>query len=103
MRSHCLFMCVVLFGALTAPAHVLAQPEMEKRRPPLVHRFRPDGRGFSRHVGGLSSDDSWVSAQRERVSLPRCWSIGSMSPAKLSLSMVASPQSPLLFHLAKSL
>src|ERR1039458_3276612 len=26
-----------------------------------------------------------------------------MSPARLSLSMVASPQSPLLFHLAKSL
>jgi hypothetical protein len=27
--------------------------------------------------------------------------IGSMSPARLSLSMVASPQCPLLFHLAK--
>jgi len=29
--------------------------------------------------------------------------IGSMSPARLSLSMVVSPQSPLPFHLAKAL
>jgi hypothetical protein len=32
-------------------AIVLAQREMEKRRSPLVYRFRPDGRGFSRHFG----------------------------------------------------
>jgi hypothetical protein len=33
---------------------------------------------------------------------PALLNIGSTSPAKLSLSMVASPQCLLLFHLAKS-
>jgi hypothetical protein len=37
---------------------VLAQREMEKRRSPLVHRFRPFGAGIFGGIGGLSSDDS---------------------------------------------
>ena len=35
--------------------------------------------------------------------VPALLNIGSMSPTRLSLSMVASLQSPLPFHLAKSL
>ena len=38
-----------------------------------------------------------------RGSAPALIRIGSMSPTRLSLSMVASLQSPLLFHLARSL
>jgi hypothetical protein len=41
---------------------------------------------------------------REKIpSFSRAVGIGSMSPTRLSLSMVASLQSPLLFHLASSL
>ena len=43
------------FQSTTEPSWVgcpvLAQREVEKRRSPLVHRFRPGGRGFSRHLG----------------------------------------------------
>jgi hypothetical protein len=35
----------------TERAAEVALREMEKRRSPLVYRFRPDGRGFSRHLG----------------------------------------------------
>jgi hypothetical protein len=44
----------------------------------------------------------WAMAARDR-SFPALLNIGSMSPAKLSLSTVASPQSRLPFDLAKSL
>ena len=36
-----------------AHLRVLAQREMEKRRSPVMYRFRPDGRGFSRHFGSI--------------------------------------------------
>src|SRR2546425_7176178 len=62
-------------------------------------RFASFGRWFSRHAGlpircGLAG-------AREGYSR-RC-SDRLHEPTKLSLGMVASPQSPLLFHLAKSL
>jgi len=61
----------------------------------------PAGRGFSRHES-LSSDAClclWMPGAR--ASAPAPFGIGSMSSTRLSLSMVASLQSPLLFHLAK--
>ena len=56
-------------------------------------------------IAGLSSDDSLlvgVSTARERSfnKTPALSNIGSMSPARLSLSTVASPHCRLLFHLA---
>ena len=56
-------------------------------------------------IAGLSSDDSLlvgVSTARERSfkKAPALSNIGSMSPARLSLSTVASPHGRLLFHLA---
>src|SRR6266550_7503097 len=58
---------------------VLVQPEMEKRRSPLVS-IPPFGRGFSRHAG-LSSDDSfWSSVCSAREEHPALLDIGSMSP-----------------------
>src|SRR5437667_8814476 len=60
-------------------ARVLVQPEMEKRRSPLVS-IPPFGRGFSRHAG-LSSDDSfWSSVCSAREEHPALLDIGSMSP-----------------------
>src|SRR5438874_1422429 len=53
---------------------VLVQPEMEKRRSPLVS-IPPFGRGFSRH-GVFRSDGGW--AAQERALTPRF--IVSMSP-----------------------
>src|SRR5215469_5790078 len=55
-------------------------------------------------LNALSSDDSFlvgVSAARERSfkKAPPLSNIGSMSPARLSLSAVASPHGRLLFHL----
>src|SRR5438270_4232633 len=59
-------------------AAVLVQPELEKRRSPLVS-IPPFGRGFSRHAG-LSSDDSfWSSVCSAREEHPAL-DIGSMSP-----------------------
>src|SRR6266852_214500 len=59
--------------------------------------------GIFKAFWGLSSDDSFRSVHSARGQAPALLSIGSMSPAKLSLSIVASPQSPPPFHLAKSL
>ena len=70
---------------------VLVQSEMEKRRFPLVKIPPLTRRGFSRNKD-LSSD----------AGVPLLF-VGAMSPTRLSLSMVASLQSPLLFHLARSL
>src|SRR5262249_2258720 len=53
---------------------VLVQPEMEKRRSPLVS-IPPFGRGFSRH-GVFRSDGGW--AAQERILTPPF--IVSMSP-----------------------
>jgi len=49
---------------------VLAQPEMEQRRSPLVS-IPPFGRGFSRHVG-LSSDNCFCKRAEREKNLPRC-------------------------------
>src|SRR5208282_5702767 len=62
------------------PPDVLAQPEMEKRRCPLVS-IPPFGRGFSRH-GVFRSDGG--SAAQERVLTPPF--IVSMSPPGYSLA-----------------
>jgi len=77
---------------------VPAQPEMETERFPLVS-IPPFGRGFSRH-GGLSIRWGFGKSAKDdfRARLDRL-----DEPARLSLGMVASPQSPLPFHLAKPL
>jgi hypothetical protein len=82
------------FSWLTVPV----QREMERGRSPLVS-IPPFGRGFSRQPGlpircdfGPSAKGDFR-AQRHRLD----------EPAKLSLGMVASPQSPLPFHLAEPL
>jgi hypothetical protein len=58
----------------TVARNVLVQPEMEKRRSPLVS-IPPFGRGFSRH-GVFRSDGGW--AAQERALTPPF--IVSMSP-----------------------
>jgi hypothetical protein len=77
---------------------VPAQPEMETERFPLVS-IPPFGRGFSRH-GGLSIRWGFRKSAKDgfRARLDRL-----DEPARLSLGMVASPQSPLPFHLAEPL
>src|SRR5216683_5079079 len=62
----------------------------------------PSGRGFSRHEG-LSSDGFFLAVHSARGLAPALLSIGSMSPTRLSLSMVASLQCLLPFHPARSL
>ena len=58
-------------------SQVLVQPEMEKRRSPLVS-IPPFGRGFSRHEGlSIRWRSPECSAENE---LPRCPFIVSMSP-----------------------
>ena len=71
---------------------------METERFPLVS-IPPFGRGFSRH-GGLSIRWGFGKSAKDdfRARLDRL-----DEPARLSLGMVASPQSPLPFHLAKAL
>ena len=83
---------------LVADYIVPVQREMERGRSPLVS-IPPFGRGFSRQPGlpircdfGPSAKGDFR-AQRHRLD----------EPAKLSLGMVASPQSPLPFHLAEPL
>ena len=56
-------------------------------------------------MAGLSSDDSLLvggatARERNLKKAPALSNIGSMSPARLSLSTVASPHCRLLFHLA---
>src|SRR5438445_11836126 len=77
-------------------ARVLVQPEMEKRRSPLVS-IPPFGRGFSRH-GVFRSDGGWGRKNELLRPVHRL-----DEPAGISLGMVASPQSPLPFRPAKSL
>jgi len=77
---------------------VPAQREMEKGRSPLVS-IPPCGRGFSRHPGLPIRCDFGKSAKGDfRARLHRL-----DEPTRLSLGVVASPQSPLPFHLAESL
>jgi hypothetical protein len=71
---------------------------MEKGRSPLVS-IPPCGRGFSRHRGLPIRCEFLKSAEPK---LPR--SVHRLDePARLTLSMVASPQSPLPFRPASSL
>jgi hypothetical protein len=78
------------------------QREMEKENQEMIPPLRG---GDFQGIAGLSSDDSvliGVSTARERSfkNAPAPSNIGSMSPARLSLSTVASPHCRLLFHLA---
>ena len=76
---------------------VLVQPEMEKRRSPLVS-IPPFGRGFSRQ-GVFRSDGGW--AAQERVLTPPVHRLD--EPTGISLGMVATLQCPPPFLPARSL
>ena len=51
---------------------VLAQREMEKRRSPVMDRFRPDGRGFSRHLGVYRPMSRSGECTARESKFPRC-------------------------------
>ena len=79
---------------------------MEKENQGILQMIPPLRGGDFQGIAGLSSDDSLlvgVSTARERSfnKAPAPSNIGSMSPARLSLSTVASPHCRLLFHLAR--
>src|SRR6266550_2069380 len=81
------------------PAHsVPVQREMESGRSPLVS-IPPFGRGFSRYRGLPIRSGFLKSAEAEP---PRSGHRPD-EPARLSLGMVASPQSPPPFRLVQSL
>jgi hypothetical protein len=78
---------------------------MEKENQGILEMIPPLRGGDLQGITGLSSDDSLlvgVPTARERSfqKAPALSNIGSMSPARLSLSTVASPHCRLLFHLA---
>ena len=78
---------------------------MEKENQGILQMIPPLRGGDFQGITGLSSDDSLlvgVSTARKRSfnKAPALSNIGSMSPARLSLSTVASPHCRLLFHLA---
>jgi hypothetical protein len=54
-------------------------------------------------MGAIARGLFAFSAQRERSKPPALLNVDSMSPATLSLGMVASLQSPLPFHMAELL
>jgi len=79
---------------------------MEKENQGIPKMIPPVRGGDFQGIAGLSSDDSLlvgVATARERSleKAPALSNIGSMSPARLSLSTVASPHCRLLFHLAE--
>src|SRR5215467_473878 len=84
------------------------QREMEKENQGILEMIPPLRGGDFQGIAGLSSDDSLlVGVNRARTARERSFkkapalsNIGSMSPARLSLSAVASPHGRLLFHLA---
>jgi len=78
---------------------VPVQPEQERGRFPLVGKFRPSGGDFQ-GMGVYRSDVFWGGARRLifRARLHRL-----DEPTGLSLGMVASLQSLLPFHPARSL
>ena len=81
---------------------------MEKEKGGILEMIPPLRGGDFQGIAGLSSDDSLlVGVNRARTARERSFkkapalsNIGSMSPARLSLSAVASPHCRLLFHLA---
>ena len=78
---------------------VLVQREMESGRNPLVGKFRPLGGDFQ---GMRVYRSDLIEEESEEVnSAPSKHRLD--EPARLSLGMGASPQSPLPFHPAKSL
>src|ERR1700683_934364 len=85
---------------------VLAQREMEKRRSPLVHRFRPFGAGIFLGMWGLSSDDSGAARcepcgrHEPQWSLPnrvvfRFLPVASFSTEKFGARIASERRSPL--------
>ena len=74
----------------------MVQPEMEKRRSPLVS-IPPFGRDFQ----GMGSFDPMEVGGRKNELLRPVHRLD--EPAGISLGMVASPQCPLPFRPAKSL
>src|SRR5262250_590148 len=81
------------------------EPRWKKKISEFLEMIPPLRGGDFQGITGLSSDDSLlvgVSTARERSfrKAPALSNIGSMSPARLSLSTVASPHCRLLFHLA---
>jgi hypothetical protein len=85
------------FSKLALRRIVLVEPEMEKRRSPLVS-IPPFGRGFSRH-GVFRPDGGW--AAQERVLTPRF--IVSMSPPGYPSAWLHPCRSQPPFHPASSL
>src|SRR5262249_54709362 len=81
---------------------------MEKENQGVLEMIPPLRGVDFQGIAGLSSDDSLLvgvnraTTARERSfkKAPALSNIGSMSPARLSLSTVASPHGRLLFHLA---
>src|SRR5262249_199756 len=81
---------------------------MEKENQGILEMIPPLRGGDFQGIAGLSSDDSLVGGvnrartarERSFKKAPALSNIGSMSPARLSLSTVASPHCRLLFHLA---
>jgi hypothetical protein len=81
------------------------EPRWKKKISEFLEMIPPLRGGDFQGITGLSSDDSLlvgVSTAREQSfkKAPALSNIGSMSPARLSLSTVASPHCRLLFHLA---
>ena len=77
---------------------------MEKENQGILEMIPPLRGGDLQGITGLSSDDSLLvgvpTAPERSFQAPALSNIGSMSPARLSLSTVASPHCRLLFHLA---
>src|SRR5215471_13784241 len=81
------------------------EPRWKRKISEFLEMIPPLRGGDFQGIAGLSSDASLlvgVSTARERSlkKAPALPNIGSMSPARLSLSTVASPHCRLLFHLA---
>src|SRR5215471_19172647 len=81
------------------------EPRWKRKISEFLQMIPPLRGGDFQGIAGLSSDASLlvgVSTARERSFkiAPTLPNIGSMSPARLSLSTVASPHCRLLFHLA---
>src|SRR5215469_7551544 len=84
---------------------IKTEPRWKKKISEFLEMIPPLRGGDFQGIAGLSSDDSLlvgVSAARERsfTKAPALSNIGSMSPARLSPSAVASPHCRLLCHLA---
>ena len=106
--------CILLLAVTGLLASVITKPwvpevrtvpvqrEMERGRSPLVS-IPPLRGGDFQGIRVYRSDDSCPAMHSARGFAPALLNIGSMSPTRLSLSMVASRQSPLPFHPARSL